>query len=87
MKESQIEASVTDYARSVGWLAFKWVSPAQRGVPDRIYFRNGEICIIEFKAPGKVASAYQLSIHRRLLNAGFTVHVIDDVAKGVALLC
>lgn len=87
MKESTIEKTVTEYARSVGWLAFKWVSPAQRGVPDRIYFRRGEICIIEFKAPGKIASAYQLSIHRRLFNVGFIVHVVDDIEKGKALLC
>jgi hypothetical protein len=52
-----------------------------------MYFRKGSLVIIEFKAPGKKATPYQQAIHRRLLAVGWTVHVIDDIEKGKALLC
>lgn len=87
MRESYIENKVTEIAKSRGWLSFKWVSPSQRGVPDRIYFKEGELVIIEFKAPNKKPSAYQLAIHKRLKNAGFTVHIVDSVRSGLELLC
>ena len=87
MRESVVEKKVTDYAKSQGWLSFKWVSPSQRGVPDRMYFRKGSLVIIEFKAPGKKATPYQKAIHKRLLAVGWTVHVIDNIEEGKALLC
>jgi len=87
LRESVVEKKVTDYAKSQGWLSFKWVSPSQRGVPDRLYFRKGSLVIVEFKAPGKKATPYQQSIHKRLLAAGWTVHIIDDIEKGKELLC
>ena len=34
--------------------------PSQRGVPDRLYFKSGELVIVEFKAPGKKPTPYQL---------------------------
>ena len=87
MRESVVEKKVTDYAKANGWLSYKWVSPSQRGVPDRMYFKNGSLVIVEFKAPGKTATPYQLAIHKRLAAVGFTVHVIDDIEKGKELLC
>tara|TARA_R110002012_G_scaffold26122_3_gene85469 strand:- start:5573 stop:5836 length:264 start_codon:yes stop_codon:yes gene_type:complete len=87
MRESHIEHKVTELAKARGWLSFKWVSPSQRGVPDRIYFKQGELVIIEFKAPDKKPTPYQLAIHRRLKNAGFHVHVVDSIKSGSELLC
>ena len=43
--------------------------------------------IIEFKAPDKKPTPYQLAIHRRLKNAGFHVHVVDSIKSGSELLC
>jgi len=37
MLERDIERKVCEMAKVAGWLAFKFVSPAQRGVPDRIF--------------------------------------------------
>ena len=87
MRESVVEKKVTDFAKAHGWLSYKWVSPSQRGVPDRMYFRKGSLLLIEFKAPGKKATPYQEAIHRRLAAVGFTVHIIDDIEKGKELLC
>ena len=86
VRESTIEKKVTHYAKSKGWLTFKWVSPSQRGVPDRLFFRSGTMVMVEFKAPGRSPSLYQEAIHRCLKNQGFDVHIIDDVELGKALL-
>ena len=52
ISEAQIEKKVTQYAKRAGWLSYKWVSPSQRWVPDRLYFKDGEVKMVEFKAPG-----------------------------------
>lgn len=87
MRESYIEKKVTDHAKANGWLSYKWVSPSQRGVPDRMYFKDSSLMIVEFKAPNKLPTPYQLAIHRRLAAVGWEVHIIDDIEKGKALLC
>ena len=40
MRESHVERTVNKFARDRGWLAFKWVSTSQRGVPDMISLRT-----------------------------------------------
>lgn len=87
MRESHVEKKVTDHAKAKGWLSYKWVSPSNRGVPDRLYFKDGTVVVVEFKAPGKLPTLYQQAIHRRLEAVGITVHIIDDIEKGKALLC
>ena len=86
MRESVIEQRVCSYARDRGWLTYKWVSPANRGVPDRILFRDGRVLLIEFKAPGKRPTKLQSYIHQRLEKEGFKVHVIDSIEEGKRLV-
>ena len=50
IRERDIEKKACDLAKAAGWLVFKFVSPSQRGVPDRIFIRQGRIVFIEFKA-------------------------------------
>lgn len=87
MRESYIEKKVTEAAKANGWLSYKWVSPSQRGVPDRLYFKGGKLMIVEFKAPKKKPTPYQQAIHRRLAAVGWEVHIIDNIEEGKALLC
>ena len=87
MRESYIEKKVTQIAKANGWLAYKWVSPSQRGVPDRLYFKKGTLLIVEFKAPGKKPTLYQQAIHRRLAAVGWHVYIVDNIDKGKVLLC
>ena len=87
MRESYIENRVTQLAKAKGWLSFKWVSPSQRGVPDRLYFKDGNIVMVEFKAPNKKPTPYQAAIHRKLKEAGFTVHIVDSISDGSKILC
>lgn len=49
MLERDIERRVTEIAKKHGWLSFKFVSPAQRGVPDRIFMKGDALCLLSSK--------------------------------------
>jgi len=85
MRESHVEQTVNAFARNQGWYAWKFASPAQRGAPDMIYFRDGECLMIEFKAPGGKPTPYQHAIHKRFKEHGFHVYVIDNIDQGKLL--
>ena len=82
MKESTIEKAVTQYAKARGWLSYKWLSFNQRGLPDRLFFKDGQLRIIEFKRPEGKLTALQSYVHQQLHNQGFPVHVINNIAQG-----
>lgn len=82
MLERDIERRVSEIAKKKGWLSFKFVSPAQRGVPDRIFMKDGRVVFIEFKAPGKRPTELQDHIIRKMVDAGCEVHVCDSVEDG-----
>lgn len=83
--EAKLEEKVCKYARSRGWLCYKWMSPSQNGVPDRIFFKDGVCQMIEFKAPRKQPTALQYAIHRQLKDHGFHVYVVSDFEQGKIL--
>lgn len=82
LRESAIETKVCEIAKRNGWLTFKFVSPAHRGVPDRIFIREGRIVFIEFKAPGKQPTKLQAHTINKLREAGCEVWVCDSVESG-----
>ena len=79
MRESTIEKNCSKWATVNGWLGFKFSSPQQRGVPDRLYIKDGETVYVEFKAPGKLPTKYQLHIMAKIRAAGGVAHVIDNL--------
>ncbi len=79
MRESTIETHCSKWAKDDGWLGFKFSSPQQRGVPDRLYIKDGATVYVEFKAPGKLPTKYQLHTIAKMRAKGATVHVIDDL--------
>lgn len=56
-----------------------------RGCPDFWFFRDKQMVIIEFKAPGKSREMSQILRSRDLERQGFSVHVIDNADAGRAL--
>ena len=85
--EKQIEERVGTYAKSKGVAVYKFTSPARAAVPDRLYiFPGGKVVFIEFKREGMVPTPAQLREHQRLRNQGATVHVIDNVEMGKAMV-
>ena len=79
MLESQIEKKCTAIAKAQGWLAFKFSSPSNRGVPDRIYLKNGVCKFVEFKRKGLLPTPLQSKRIEQLRAQGFSVFVVDSV--------
>lgn len=82
MRESTIEAYLRDRVRQVGGRAYKFVSPGNDGVPDRmVCFPGGRIVFAELKALGQKPRPLQLVQIDRLQRLGFGVLVIDSKEK------
>lgn len=85
MIEKEVQEKVCVYARSQGWLAFKWASVSfygSKGVPDFLFFKDGKLLIVEFKASGKKPTRIQENVHAALKEHGFVVHVISSLEEG-----
>jgi hypothetical protein len=82
IKESTIETKTCDYAKSLDWVPFKFTSPGNKAVPDRLFLRASKIFFIEFKALGKKPTKLQAHCHRMLRGEGFNVYVVDNVEYG-----
>lgn len=85
MRESEIETKVCNHAKYLGWLCYKWVSPGNRSVPDRIFFKDGKTIIIEFKAKGKKPTKLQQKTINKLQDQCIPTYVIDNIADGLIL--
>ena len=78
MKESAIEARLVREVRKRGGLCYKFTSPGNPGVPDRIVlFPGGRLAFVEIKAPGKTLRPLQVRRKRQLESLGFKVYVLD----------
>lgn len=86
MKESKIEKEVCEYAESLGWLVYKFTSPGQRAVPDRIFLRMYKCFFIEFKSLGKRPSKLQQKRIAELRKQGFNVWEVDSIASGKQII-
>jgi len=79
-RERDIESALVRSVRARGGKAYKFTSPAQRGVPDRI------VCLpewerpvfVELKAPGRKPTKLQLHEHRVLRRLNQHVVVVDS---------
>ena len=78
MRESALERKVVKWCSEHGVLTYKFVSPNNRGVPDRIIICNGHILFLELKQPGKKPTKLQLREMRRLQDAGCWVDASDN---------
>jgi len=87
MLERDIEKRVKDYARSKGWLAYKFTSPGHAFVPDGILISpKGVVIFIEFKQSGKKQTAGQLREHERLKNQNCLIYLVDNVEYGKEII-
>lgn len=64
--EAALEALLVGLVRAAGGEAYKWSSPAMRGVPDRLcVFPGGRVVAVELKGPrGRVSSLQQRAMQR-----------------------
>lgn len=79
MLEKEIEAYLVRRMRVLGGECYKFVSPARRGVPDRMcVFPDGKVVFVELKAPGKKPTKLQEVEMQKLRDLHQTVYVIDS---------
>lgn len=79
MREKTIEAYLRDEVKKIGGKAYKFVSPGNNGVPDRLVcFPGGKAVFAELKAPGKKPTALQILQQNILRGLDFPVFVIDS---------
>lgn len=82
MREKDIEKHLRDKVKSLGGITYKFVSPGNAGVPDRLVLMpGGRITFVELKAPGKKSTALQRLQQKRISSLGFDVLVLDSKAK------
>jgi VRR-NUC domain len=85
--ESVIENSVKEYARSKGWIAYKFTSPGRIGVPDALLFNpQGKPVMIEFKRKGLKLTARQMRELHRLQNQNVTALAVDNIELGKRII-
>lgn len=81
MSEKALEQYLVRHAAKNGYLCFKWVSTAQRGVPDRIVIApGGRITFVELKNPngnGRLSPLQEVVIHH-LIEQGCDVRVLSS---------
>ena len=85
--EKKIEKEWNKAAESNGWIQYKFQSPQNSGVPDRIYFRDGVCFMIEFKRKNKEPTELQQKVHKKIREkGGMRIYVIDRIDKAAAEL-
>lgn len=77
--EKKLEKRCTDVAKARGWWSRKFSSPSNRGVPDRIFLKDGDVVFIEFKAPGNEPTNLQEHELMLIRNHGGNATWCDNV--------
>ncbi|PYG90153.1 hypothetical protein LY28_00033 [Ruminiclostridium sufflavum DSM 19573] len=79
IREKDIESYLVKRIKDIGGKAYKFISPGNAGVPDRvILLQHGVSIFVELKAPGKKSTALQQVQQKKISELGFWVQVIDS---------
>lgn len=82
LREPYIERRFVREVERAGGRALKWVSPGNRGVPDRIVLLpHGRVVFVELKRPGGKLEPLQERWARILKEMGHTVYKIESVEE------
>lgn len=84
MLERDVERRLRLGIKALGGKAYKFSSPGNNGVPDRIVLIQGKCFFVELKRPGQDLSPRQRAVRKDFKKLGFEVYkldTIDDVAK------
>lgn len=78
MRERDLEEKFRQEVKKAGGRAYKFVSPGNSGVPDRIVaLPEGKTGFVELKQKGRKPTPLQKVQIRKLLNIGCYVTVLD----------
>lgn len=79
MLESKIEKELRLQVKAIGGKAYKFSSPGNNGVPDRIVLYRGLSYFVETKKPGEDLKPLQKIVRKQFNKLGFEVYKIDTV--------
>lgn len=83
--EKQLERKLVSYCKAKGVLCYKWKSPNQRGVPDRILVGK-EVAFVELKGTHGKPSTLQLLHLERLAAKGHIAEVVSDLPTAESIV-
>lgn len=87
MLERDIETKVKEYARSKGWLAYKFTSPGHAFVPDGLFISpTGRVLFMEFKQIGKYPTPGQAREMRKIEDHNISCYVVNSVDGGKEII-
>lgn len=81
MLESELEAYFRIEVKRIGGKAYKWVSPGNTGVPDRIVLYRGKVYFVELKKCNARPNKVQILRHDEIRGLGHGVCIIDTKVK------
>ena len=77
MRERDIEKRLICKVREMGGEVYKWVSPGNSGVPDRIVMLpGGQVIFVELKTDGNTPTPVQRAQMKRIRKTGCRVELI-----------
>lgn len=76
--EAKLEKRLVEKITNLGGLAWKFTSPGNIGVPDRIIIFRGVITFVEMKAPGKSMRNIQKFRKEQIEREGFPVMCLNS---------
>lgn len=79
MLERDIERRLRLGIKSLGGKAYKFNSPGNNGVPDRIILIQGKCFFVELKRPRQELSPIQRAVKRDFEKLGFKVYKLDTI--------
>lgn len=85
MRESAIEKYLVGRVKAIGGLCYKWSSPSNRGVPDRIIILYDKVYFIEMKSnTGKLSKLQKIVIDKiqNALDRNLGAYVLVIHSKG-----
>lgn len=78
MQEKEVEAYLVRRISQLGGKAFKFVSPGNAGVPDRLICWKGQAFFVELKRPGGKPRALQKATVAQIRKTGIKVYCISN---------
>lgn len=80
MLEKELERKFVNILRKRGCIVYKFVSPGNAGVPDRLVITpDGKVHFAELKQKGKLLRPLQVMQARRLAKNNVKVHLVDSM--------
>lgn len=76
--ESDVETYFRKEVKKLGGLCYKFTSPQNSGVPDRIVIYNGLVVFVELKKPGEKPRKLQQVEAKKMRAHGAMVFVVDS---------